>query len=173
MVLYHISNKYYADNSVVNIDDFEGEVTCYYRDRADHNWIDDFLSETKPQNVPNRRRAIFCFSSPCHCVYFKKAEIQSGQEVFLYKAEMNVEFGYPMRLIRNLETNPDNEQIKNAVRMEYWNPTLDWKVKEYIGESMTILEHLKIKTFDISIGNIDYYHDIDISNRFLKNISNN
>lgn len=170
MTLYHITNRRYEIGARICVDNFDGDTTNYYRERSKYNWIDDFLSAEKPQNVPNRCKAIFAFSSPCHCVYFKKTEIQSDQQLYLYKVEMDVEHGYPMRLIRCLERHENDNVIKEAIRREYWYATLNWNVKEYIGSQMRILEILPIQKMDMVKGEMDYAIDVDLANRFINHI---
>lgn len=180
MILYHITNRRYEIGAQICVDNFDGDTTYYYRERPQCNWIDDFLSAERPQNVPDRRKAIFAFSSPCHCVHFFEQKILSGQLPFLYKVEMDVESGYPMRLCRCLENVGNNEDaniIKEAIRHEYWWPTLDWKIKEYIGTQMTILEILPLQNMDMvkrkmdtAKGKMDYDIDVDLADRFINNI---
>lgn len=158
MSLFHVSCNEYQIGQVISVEAFE--VTEYYQNavQANNNWIDDFLDEERPENVPPRQRTIFTFDSIENCAAFQNSCVE---ETFYYKVEMLNPTACPMCLTDALEL--VNTDLNNRIREEYWNKTLDWKYLEYLDIQMTIIEKLAKPNFiSRSKGMMDYLHDKNI-----------
>jgi len=72
MELYHVSCIKFDIGQIIKSDEFE--KTKYYENACvnDKNWIDDFLDEKRPENAPERKKALFAFDSVANCWAFKK-----------------------------------------------------------------------------------------------------
>lgn len=143
MTVYHISDKVFEAGNPVLIRDF-GATTLYHQNLSlENKAIDVFLSAGRPEGEPERQLCIYAFSRPEHCLGFMDEKIQRGDVLHLYRCEMDVTCGHPMFLIRPLQSIRDEAQ-KEAIRKEYWTPTKDWKVIEFMSEKMMVVEEIPI-----------------------------
>lgn len=133
MPLYHISNKRYEKGEIVHVDNFTGDFTEYYLNHRDEaNSPDDFLDDGRPEGYPMRKKAIFAFDNPSFCFLFNQ------QIDFCYEIEMEHPIHCPFHLSAIVMDEQYSRQIRENIRKEYWEPTFDWKVYEYIDVQMRI-----------------------------------
>lgn len=142
MPLYHVSCKEYHVNQVIKAEDFE--TTEYYNNAVNDNksWIDDFLDENKPENAPDRKKALYAFDSIANCGAFKNS---CKCEIFYYEVEMVEPAACPMCLTDGLIQG--DEILNNRLAEEYWNPMEDWKYLEYLSSEMRIIRKVNKPTF--------------------------
>lgn len=112
MELYHISDNVYEVGQVIDVRDFGG-VAHYHSNAGNNQWIDDYLSEVRPENAPDRKLAIDAFEEQIYCELFGRI----GQR--LYKVEMDVKAKCPLCLVGMLENNRDNTKLLDILRKEY------------------------------------------------------
>ena len=143
MELYHISENIYERGEVVRAKDF-GDSTRYHQSLSEENKVIDlYLSSVRPEGEPERQLCIYAFAKMEYCLYFMRKDMQDGKKLHLYSCEMNTQNGHPMYLIRSLQQCTD-EGKKEAISKDYWQPTKNWNVLEYMSDEMCVLEEIPI-----------------------------
>lgn len=104
-----------------------------------------------------------------YCVYFRKNELHDGKELHLYKCLMKEASGHPMILVGMIGKAEGSK--REELRKEYWQPTKNWKVLEYMAEEIQILEEIAItgnlRRTSMMNGNCDYADDASLANRII------
>lgn len=154
MNLFHVSTKEYEVGKIIKAEVFAN--TEYYRNAIANgkSWIDDYLDNSKPENAPERKNAIFAFDSIENCVAFKG----QNKANFYYKVRMNNPIACPMCLTDALKENETEANIR--ISNEYWNPSKDWKFLEYLSSEMEIIEIIEAPDlYQLAKGKMNYDDD--------------
>ncbi len=159
MELFHISCKNYNIGEIINSDSFG--LTEYYHIStfSGKNWIDDFLDSQRPAGYPARKSSLFAFDCISNCSAFMINF--RGLKAKYYKVKMTSPIALPMLLTDSLIV--DSLEYNMKIAKEYWQPTEEWKILEYLSNQMIILEVL-IETSEVEKvrGSMNYQHDIEI-----------
>jgi hypothetical protein len=159
MELFHISCKNYNIGEIINSDSF-GQ-TEYYRNSTlrGKNWIDDFLDSQRPADYPARKSSLFAFDCISNCSAFINLSFK-GLKAKYYKVKMSSPIALPMCLTDSLIVDSLEHNIKIA--KEYWQPTEEWNILEYLSNQMEILEVLNEASMEEkNRGSLNYQHDIE------------
>lgn len=150
---YHASNMALSAGQSYSIDDFDGECTYDHINRPGfQQLINVQMDSARPEGVPSRTKCIYLFGNLLHCLAYARSNNMA--HIYEVRVDGNVFGPYPMTLITTvyncpIETRPD-------VIREYWHPFHDWKVFEYITNSIIVVREIPIEN---RYNNIDDYID--------------
>ena len=168
-MVFHISHKIYQPGEIVSIKNYDGDSYYHQGLSPKYKDINKFLSDGKPKGMPARELCIYAFDDMAYCVYFMKNEIADGQNLHLYKCLMQEACGHPMILVGKIAN--VKEEKWEELRNEYWHPTKNWKVMEYMTEEIQIVEKLEItgnlRTSSKIKGAVYYSDDVLIANKII------
>lgn len=137
MTLFHITDKVYEIGTSISSNDF-GEACFYHQNNPVHIWINDVLDARRDADCPPRKRCIYAFDKPGHCLAFNNNPV-----LHCYQIEMEAHGGYPMVLTDKLRRVGENYNRLDDLIDEYWHPTKQWKYNEFLGESMVVIGEIK------------------------------
>lgn len=165
MELYHVSCKEYnVGNKLTS--NLLGETEYYQKSvESGQNWIDEYLDSKSPDGFPTSTSCLFAFDSIGNCYAFMKDRCPKG--IKYYKVIMPNPISAPMCLTDALRKAKNfDEESKEKIAQEYWEPTQHWKYKEYLDVEMEILEVLQEPNFMEKIkGQNSYQYDFDLINK--------
>ena len=69
MRLFHITDKVFENGDVICSSDF-GTACYYHQNSTQYSWINDVLDAGKDAECPQRKRCIYAFDKPGHCLAF-------------------------------------------------------------------------------------------------------
>ncbi len=143
----------------------------FYHQKASENgtaWIDNYLDEFKPAGAPSRSRTFYAFGHIQHCLaFFSTRKCETGTKR-VYKVHLQNYYTAPMCLTDGLKKNGEGNEKNEIIANEYWNPTNDWKVLEYLSETMQILEDVTDSVVgQIQFGNYFYGEDQKLRNKLF------
>jgi len=135
MELFHVSCKQYPIGYTLDALDFERTEYHANAESIGKAWIDDSLDASRPQGqYPKRSKTLFAFKFISHCAAF--ADNRCEKPIY-YRVEMANPVACPMCLLSFMKK--DNDLLNNRIAHEYWTPTLNWDVFEYLDTQMKIL----------------------------------
>lgn len=139
---YHASNLSFVAGRLYSINDFDGEYTYDHKNRPEcQQLINIQLDNEHPDGVLSRTKCIYLFGSLVHCfAYARKENIAHVYEV---RVDGNVFGPYPMTLVTTVFNCPI--EIKPDVIREYWHPTRNWKVLEFLTNSFFVEREIPIE----------------------------
>lgn len=137
MRLFHITEDVYEIGSSISSDDF-GDACFYHQNNPEYAWLNDVFDERRDADCPPRKRCIYAFDKPGHCVAFNNNPI-----LHCYEIEMEAHGGYPMVLTDKLRRVGREYRRLDDLINEYWHPTKQWHYNEFLGESMVIIGEIK------------------------------
>lgn len=138
MSFFHVTNKQYRINDIVDATTFES--TEYHQQTIQKGMsdIDNILDMSRPKDFPSRKNCIYAFDNIGMCMHFV-GNRYDGNEIY-YEVEMIKPVKCPMKLIKIL--NEENYTVNQQIIIdEYWQPNLEneWKYFEYLASSMEII----------------------------------
>ncbi len=141
-IVFHVSTKQYEPNQVVSVP--AGEQTAFHGRLVAANaaGAEQRLEGTRPPAAQSRLTTQYAFDDVFQCLHYGNSEYD-GQELHFYRVSMENPTEVPMALVDAIGKfeNPTDAQVA-AIVAEYWNPTLNWGVLEYLAPSMTVIEKL-------------------------------
>lgn len=172
-IVFHVSTNEYEPNQVVSVP--AGEQTAFHERlvAANATGAEQRLEATRPPGAQSRLTTQYAFDDVFQCLHYGNSQY-NGQELHFYRVSMENPTEVPMALvdvIGKLE-NPSNAQIA-AIVAEYWNPTLQWDVLEYLASSMTVIEKLPKPSDDAMeafAAGATYANDISLAKKVAKAI---
>ena len=157
---YHASNLPFFGGQPYSIDDFKGETTYDHSKRTEkEKTINIIMDEARPNGVLNRVRSIFLFGNKEHC--FAYARMNEIKHIYAVRPTSAVYGPFPMTLLTTLYN--CNEEDRDIITKEYWHPTRQWKVFEYLVSSFKVINEIKIENKGNNIA--DYVYDRELSNK--------
>lgn len=160
MILYHVSQLEYKVGEIYSTCHFDGEITSFYSHLSPlERQVEDILKDKCPYNGIDRKKIMYFFSDPDFCEYFASKQYRDPDSWKIYKVEVLNEYGgFPICLVNAILRNLDNDALCHEIANEYWTPTSDWLVLEYLGEEMKILDVIQeVNCLRVSMWyNIDY-----------------
>lgn len=154
-VFYHASSESYDVGLTVSVDCYQGETTRDHARRTpEEKIVNDSLDSIRPENVYSRKYCIFLFNNLHQCLYY--ATHLQIDDIRIYRVHSNdvVFGGFPICLVNKVYNTPEDARARYM--SEYWLPSQDWKVKEYLAKSVIIDE---VIDFQENRYSDDYYDD--------------
>lgn len=159
MRLYHASTKQRTIGEIITIDDFEGDTTYYYQNlSSEQKDLECKFEIERPLQYCSRLKTIFLFAEPAYCYYFANKQYP-GKGIYVYEVESNdlVE-GFPMCLVNTAYKKLRKGEPYNHIITEYWNPSKEWQVKEYLAKSVRVVRKCNNEHNDL-IAKMHYEND--------------
>jgi hypothetical protein len=167
---FHISPNQYTHQEKITIKD----KTDYYKSKEliNQNWVDDFLNCNKPKGFPDRKKAVYAFSSLEYCERLMGNEKKFSQGKYFYRVQMKEPIQVPMCLVYILLKQGEIGNKNLSITQEYWQPKLVWRCLEYMSEEMIILEKVNAPIDNILLRKAynDYLLDIEQANKFVSKL---
>lgn len=139
MSFYHVSDKIYEINKIVDAIDFE---TTEYHQRIIQQGmgdIDNILDASRPKGTPSRKNCVYAFDNLDFCKHFV-GNRYAGKEIY-YEVELIDPIKCPIKLVKVINEGKYSVDREIIIK-EYWEPRPenDWKYFEYLSTSMKIID---------------------------------
>jgi hypothetical protein len=170
--LFHVSTQKYSAGQIIRIP--EGTATNYMQKLMAANNMrgEDLLEDRRPPQAPTRCGTQYAFADLYDCRNYGESQYK-GQELYYYRVSMTNPTAAPMALIDVMkQQEATGEELKIMVA-QYWNPTEDWEVLEYLSATMKILEEVPAPVSDdmrLHGATYSYQRDIERAKRFCAKI---
>lgn len=161
MRLFHITDKVFENGDVINASDF-GDACYYHQNNPQYAWINDVLDAGKDAECPPRKRCIYAFDKPGHCLAFN-----NKPDLHCYLVDMNAYGGFPMVLTDKMRRVGQNYERIGELVNEYWHPTRKWRFNEYLGEKIVIIEEIAPKKMLCVASKMQYDCDREMVDRLF------
>ncbi len=161
-IFYHVSNLDLEEGRIFTINDFEGDCTYDHLNRPEaQQSINIQMDECRPNSVLSRMKCIYVFDNLAHSKVYARSIHQ--ERIYEVRCNGTVCGPYPMTLV-NTALRCGNDRLPEVLR-EYWNSTQNWKVHEYLADSITIIRSIPLANG----GNIidDFIDDRQLSRRIF------
>ncbi len=138
MTFFHVTNKEYQIDDIVDATTFESTEYHQRTIQGGMGDIDNILDTYRPQGFPNRKNCIYAFDNVGMCMHFV-GNRYNGNEIY-YEVELINPVKCPIKLVKIL--NENNYTVDNKIIInEYWQPNSrnNWKYFEYLASSMKII----------------------------------
>ena len=146
MKLYHVSDKEYNVGQTIVLHPDENALSYENADSLQRDTIDcfdNYIDACYPTYL-HRRNALFTFDKPQFAFWY-------NHEGHIYEVNMKVSYRGPFVLVNTLMQFIDDKNKADAILKEYYNPDYsvdknEWYAFEYLGNEMTIIQRIDIKT---------------------------
>ena len=142
VTVFHVSTKVYVPSQVIAVPpgvntEFHQRLVASGDDQAEAR-----LEVGRPQNAQTRLTTQYAFDDIFDCWNYGMKQYE-GHELHYYRAEMENPTIVPMALVDVIKKVAGATPAQMATLVaEYWMPTLNWQVMEYLSGSMRIIEEL-------------------------------
>ncbi len=154
---YHASNLPFTIGQSYSINDFDGDATYDHANRTEEEKeINQALDEVRSIGVLSRLKCIYLFQSLVQCYAYARSN--NINHIYEVRTDGTVFGPYPMTLVTTVLYCP--VEIRLDIIREYWHPTRDWKVLEFLTDSIMVER-------EIPIENRGYNRDDFIDDRVL------
>lgn len=140
---YHASNLSFVAGKPYSINDFDGEYTYDHKNRpVCQQLINMQLDKERPDGVLSRMNCIYLFCSLTHCLAYARSHHIA--HIYEVRADDNIFGPYPMTLVTTIFNCP--AEIRHDVIREYWHHTYNWKIFEFLTDSIIVEREIPIES---------------------------
>lgn len=139
-MFYHVTNIEYEIGSSVH---FPPNTQNHYSQQTPYSIkVEKHIESYRPKNSNSRITSFYAFDDYDTVCDFALSQEQPEKYTHVYKVALKNPTGHPMNVASYI-TKHFNLVCENIVK-EYWIPTKEWEVTEYLSTEMTIIEKLPI-----------------------------
>lgn len=162
-IFYHASDIDYEIGQVYTSNIFQGGSSFYYNNLDCNNKLTEiWLERFKPKGYISRNNAFFLFAEKRQCGLYAKTLKRKEVKIYEVMPMSEVFGGFPLCLVNKINKYVD-ERIKEKIIREYWSPKKEWKMKEYITQSIKVLSLSGLEYLCM-----DFEYDQDLFQTFIK-----
>jgi hypothetical protein len=120
------------------------------------------MDAKRPKNSQARKTALYCADSPEFAVYYQIKQGRDVNDVNLYQVKVDKPCKTVFAITNAIENKLNNNEDIEALIKEYWSPTMQWKVYEYLASSFEVVKKIDIPRInEIAMFQI-YQNDFDL-----------
>lgn len=166
MELYHATTQPLQIGEILCVDKFDGGTTHYYQNLdATQKELERLFDMKRPEEYCSRKKAIFLFDNPSYCFHYAQSQYKD-KKVYVYKVEAaDSLIGFPICLIKEAYKRYKSQNNFDSCITEYWNPQLQWNVKEYLASCAKVMEECQNTANAIFIASMQYNIDVESSEK--------
>lgn len=155
-VLYHISEHHYPEGHQLGLYDL-------------YNYREDFANNTiidrgSPYKGVQRGRCFIAFKTLEQCDYYANSYKIEHPEIcfYFYRIEVESSIMAPYAVVECLNSNIVPIDVYPKIVSEYWKPSQNWHMYEYLFQKATIIqeEHVSAGVDGIVKTQIEVYEDV-------------
>jgi hypothetical protein len=168
---FHVTKTRYHAGQVAQVG--TGQSTHFYAglEMADNLAGEERLERHRPDGAPCRRSCIYVFQSLETCSFYGSTQ-HPDAEVYYYRVRMTGAVKAPMVLVDAIrrQVDPSASQVERMAR-EYWSPTRDWQVWEYLTETVEVMEEvqpLAANSSAVMMAQCSYQSDHELAKSFCR-----